>query len=104
MSTIESSQSEESSRKSITSTEVGYLSGIESGMRKGLLDGYKDMGWVYPMTREEVRNELLELEKCKKSPYYFFTKYWMVNGEPFTTPLTEEEFNKKVTQDLQKRI
>ena len=35
-----------------------------------------------------------ELEKCKKSPYYFATKYLTVNGKPFTTLHSEEEFNK----------
>lgn len=35
-----------------------------------------------------------EYNKCKSSPYYFFTHYWKVNGKPATTPMTEEEFNK----------
>ena len=34
-----------------------------------------------------------ELEKCKKSPYYFATKYLLVEGKPFVTPLNEETFN-----------
>ena len=34
-----------------------------------------------------------EYQKCKKSPYYFMTKYWIVGGKLFTTGLTEQEFN-----------
>lgn len=36
----------------------------------------------------------LEYDKCKDSPYYFATKYLVVNGKPFTTRYTEDEFNK----------
>ncbi len=36
-----------------------------------------------------------EVEKCRNSPYYFVTHYWRANGKKFTTPLTEEEFNKQ---------
>lgn len=36
-----------------------------------------------------------EAEKCNKSPYYFYTHYFMVNGKPATTILSEEEFNKQ---------
>lgn len=39
-----------------------------------------------------------EIKKCNESPYYFCTKYLTVTfaGKtiPFTTPLSEEEFNK----------
>ena len=47
------------------------------------------------MTQEEI---LAEIQKCINSPYYFATKYLTVrnhNNEiiPFTTPLSEEEFN-----------
>ena len=34
-----------------------------------------------------------ELEKCETNPYYFATKYLTINGEPFTTVYTEQEFN-----------
>jgi len=34
-----------------------------------------------------------ELLKCYESPWYFATKYIRINGKPFTTNLTEEEFN-----------
>jgi len=37
---------------------------------------------------------LEEQEKCSASPYYFATKYLTMNGKPFTTRLSEEEFNK----------
>lgn len=36
-----------------------------------------------------------EIEKCKSSPFYFATNYWVVDGKKFTTFLTEEEFNKQ---------
>jgi len=49
------------------------------------------------MTDEEI---LSEIEKCKKSPYYFAVTYIRIKnlaGEefPFTTRFTEEEFNKR---------
>lgn len=34
-----------------------------------------------------------ELDRCAKSPYYFYTQYCTINGEKGTTMLTEEEFN-----------
>lgn len=34
-----------------------------------------------------------ELIKCKESPYYYATTYLQINGKPFTTILTEDEFN-----------
>ena len=39
------------------------------------------------MTPEE------EIRKCIDSPYYFATKYLVVNGKPFETPLSEKAFN-----------
>ena len=47
-----------------------------------------------------------EYEKCIKSPWYFATKYLVVNGKPYTTPLDEEEFNKRFNnlKLLKKRI
>ena len=44
---------------------------------------------------EEHQKELweIEIQKCKESPYYFFTKYVRVNNDPVETWLTEEEFN-----------
>lgn len=35
-----------------------------------------------------------ELDKCKKSPYYFFMNYCTINGKPAKTSLSEEDFNK----------
>lgn len=35
-----------------------------------------------------------EIKKCTDSPYYFYTTYFMVNGEKATTRLSEEEFNR----------
>jgi hypothetical protein len=47
------------------------------------------------MTQQEIQEEIL---KCKQSPYYFATKYLTVKNHrgksvPFTTPLSEEQFN-----------
>ncbi len=40
-----------------------------------------------------------ELEKCKASPYYFYTNYYTtVNGDKATTRLSEEEFNKMASR------
>ena len=56
------------------------------------------------MTQEEI---LAEIQKCRNSPYYFATKYLTVQNYkkepvPFTTWLTEEEFNKMVSSTLNK--
>jgi hypothetical protein len=48
------------------------------------------------MTQKEA---FKEIKKCKESPYYFATKYLTVEDKitgrshPFTTFLTEDEFN-----------
>lgn len=42
-----------------------------------------------------IDENIKELNKCKTNPYYFATKYLTINGENFTTSLTEDEFNKK---------
>jgi meiotically up-regulated gene 157 (Mug157) protein len=34
-----------------------------------------------------------EIAKCKDNPYYFATNYMIVSGKPFTTSLTEHQFN-----------
>lgn len=57
------------------------------------------------MTQEE--EVLTEIQKCRNSPYYFATKYLIVQNykkesAPFTTRLTEEEFNKMVNSALNK--
>lgn len=40
-----------------------------------------------------VQDIVSEHEKCKNSPYYFAMKYMTINGKPFTTNLTEHQFN-----------
>jgi len=40
-----------------------------------------------------TEKKLEEFNKCKESPYYFATKYLKINGKPFETNYTEEEFN-----------
>jgi hypothetical protein len=39
------------------------------------------------------KQEADELRKCVASPYYFFTKYVLIDGKPATTMLSEETFN-----------
>ena len=34
-----------------------------------------------------------EIEKCKESPYYFFTTYLRIDNRKVETFLTEQEFN-----------
>lgn len=50
--------------------------------------------------KKEEPKQGSEFDKCIQSPYYFMTTYWTVNGMPFTTPMSEEEFNKHI-KDLQ---
>jgi hypothetical protein len=44
-----------------------------------------------------------EYDKCMNSPYYFATRYIVIHTNegniPFTTHLTEEEFNKQFNQN-----
>jgi hypothetical protein len=52
------------------------------------------------LTQEQIEIEII---KCKKSPYYFATKYLTVKNHKgeyikFQTPLTEKEFNNKFKQ------
>ena len=47
--------------------------------------------------KEEIENLDFwkeEMQKCIKSPYYFYTTYVIVNNQPATTRLSKEEFNK----------
>lgn len=37
----------------------------------------------------------IEYQKCKNSPYYFYTNYFLIDGKPATTCLTEAEFNEQ---------
>jgi len=43
-----------------------------------------------PSSNEKEKSEI---DKCKESPYYFYTNYVTVNGKLATTHLTEKEFN-----------
>ncbi len=40
-----------------------------------------------------TKNQETEYLKCVNNPHYFMTNYWKVNEEPFTTELTEKQFN-----------
>lgn len=51
---------------------------------------------VTPYTIEdELEEQFSELRKCKDSPYYFATRYVTVDGKPFRTSLTEQQFNRQ---------
>lgn len=41
-----------------------------------------------------------EFEKCKINPYYFFTKYCQINGQPATTRLNEGDFNQWILENF----
>lgn len=51
---------------------------------------------------------IAEINKCRASPYYFMTTYWMVGGKPFRTKLSEKEFNEEffsiIYQNTPKKI
>ena len=63
------------------------------------------------MNNKQIRKEDLSLdeyEKCKKSPCYFYNKYWKVfdhDGNEIEKPqLTEEQFSEMVEQNKWMRI
>jgi hypothetical protein len=41
--------------------------------------------------------EVEEILKCKANPYYFATKYMVINGKPFSTSLSEKDFNQMMS-------
>tara|TARA_R100001086_G_scaffold240480_1_gene166600 strand:- start:406 stop:633 length:228 start_codon:yes stop_codon:yes gene_type:complete len=43
---------------------------------------------------EFKEQQIIEIEKCKASPYYFATNYLKIKGKPFTTWMSESLFNK----------
>ena len=43
------------------------------------------------MTEKE---QILELDKCKNDPYYFFSNYCLINGEK--PKITREEFESRI--------
>ena len=60
------------------------------------------------MNIEEINSEL---EKCKKSPYYFAAKYLKIKNTPYSedmvdfyTHLSEEEFNKQFENYDNRRV
>lgn len=44
--------------------------------------------------------EKSELDKCKESLWYFMTNYATIDGKPFKTSMSEEEFNKWIKENL----
>ena len=43
-----------------------------------------------------METDLKEFEKCKNDPYYFFTKYCLINGE--TPTMARDQFNEKTSK------
>ena len=41
-----------------------------------------------------MKTDLEEFEKCKSDFYYFFTKYFLINGK--TPIMTRDQFNGKI--------
>ena len=52
---------------------------------------YKDLFLEEILFKEEI-------EKCQNDPHYYATKYLTVNGQPFTTGFTKDEFNDLATK------
>ena len=51
------------------------------------------------MTAETEKDEKWwaeEIEKCSKSPYYFMKNYVSIDGDPFITVLSEQQYNDMV--------
>lgn len=58
------------------------------------------------MTQEEA---IIEIKKCKDSPYYFATKYLTIKNKegesiPYTTAWTEDEFNSIINNCLNSKV
>lgn len=75
------------------------LDGIYIGKSK---DGYPVIQFEHAVVevihgelfkKDKLNDALIEFEKCKNSIYYFATKYLTINNKPFSTYLTEDEFN-----------
>lgn len=45
-----------------------------------------------------MKNWKKEYQKCRKSAYYFYTNYVIINGKPATTLLSEKDFNNLAKQ------
>jgi hypothetical protein len=43
--------------------------------------------------KKENKNWHEEYLKCRVNPYYFYTQYFLINGEKAKTHMTEEQFN-----------
>lgn len=50
---------------------------------------------VIIVPKEKRTSAQEEMGKCKNSPYYFYTNYFMVDGEKATTHLSEKDFNEQ---------
>lgn len=82
--------------------EVEYT--IDSWCEMGLGLGQEQYSGIFQMkygTAAKLvdgKSYETELEKCINSPYHFVVNYLTINGERFTTNLSEDEFNNKFNQ------
>jgi len=88
----------------LNGTEIEYT--IDNWCEMGLQRGQEQYSGTYQMgygtAARLFRKDMIEdeLEKCVNSPYHFATNYLTVDGEKFSTLLSEEEFNSKFNQIL----
>lgn len=80
---------------SIKENEI-YVNSHYNGCEKSINDWIKVKQPTNVFNHEKINEQLIEIEKCQKSPYYFATTYLTVNGKPFKTHLSEESFNKYI--------
>lgn len=84
--------------------EIEYT--IDNWSEMGLQRGQEQYNGTYQMgygtVAKLVQKNIIEdeLDKCINSPWYFATSYLVVDGEKFSTHLSEEEFNTKFDQIL----
>ena len=62
-------------------------------VKKIIKKGSRNIDLVGGNGRVLTEGEANEFTRCLRSPFYFATKYWTVNGALFTTLLTEDEYN-----------
>lgn len=74
--------------KDKTNKGTGIIQQIEEANKNSFIESFTNMANLVDQLTEEIR-------RCKKSPYYYMTKYCIINGKKFTTTLTEEEFNER---------
>lgn len=70
-------------------TDVSFSEMVELAVRKK----WDEIAEKNKTDKELVNYYELELERCRKSPYYYATNYLYVLGKKYATLLSEREFN-----------